>query len=144
MTEQQQASTTDDWPWGKIIKHILLPKPKDAPPAGNKEKFARFGIAGVFLLLLVSSCSDDGLPACDSSDTLDVAEEVVNGLALTRAAGAKFVKLKDIREEGYNESKEIRACSATLVSTAGENDILYNVSWQNKDKKTFYVELEIL
>lgn len=47
--------TTDAWPTGKIIKHIILPKPKDAPPAGKKEKrlrlmfFVGFGLLALYI-----------------------------------------------------------------------------------------------
>ncbi len=43
--------TTDDWPLGKIIKHVFLPKPKDAPKAGKKEIAVRVAFAVLFAAL---------------------------------------------------------------------------------------------
>lgn len=45
-----KLETTDAWPVTKIVKYILLPKPKDAPRAGMKEKLLRAGMASVFLV----------------------------------------------------------------------------------------------
>ena len=46
--------TTDSWGWGKIIKHVILPKPKGSPKAGKKEIFARLAVAGLIGLILYS------------------------------------------------------------------------------------------
>lgn len=48
---QVKPETTDSWPLAKIIKHVFLPKPKDAPKAGKKEWFVRVMIGLTFLFL---------------------------------------------------------------------------------------------
>jgi hypothetical protein len=46
---ENSIKTTDNWAWWKIIKHVIFPKPKDAPRAGKKEISARILVAMVIL-----------------------------------------------------------------------------------------------
>jgi hypothetical protein len=48
MEEDQPIETTDSWSWGKIVKHVLLPRPKGSPKAGKKETSLRTGMAATF------------------------------------------------------------------------------------------------
>ncbi|MRH77417.1 hypothetical protein GH984_01665 [Spiribacter sp. C176] len=47
----QMEVTTDSWSWKKILKHVILPKPKGSPKAGQKEIALRISLAAVGLLL---------------------------------------------------------------------------------------------
>lgn len=49
----EQPDTTDSWPTARIIKYVLLPKPKGSPRAGIKEKVIRGGVATFFLVVLL-------------------------------------------------------------------------------------------
>lgn len=51
------TETTDSWSWGKILKHVVLPKPKNSPKAGKKELFLRIGLAVIFGLLAIKVLS---------------------------------------------------------------------------------------
>jgi len=44
--------TTDPWEWSKILKYIILPKPKGSPKAGKKEIGLRILVASIIGLLL--------------------------------------------------------------------------------------------
>lgn len=44
--------TTDAWPMSKILKCVIMPKPRGAPKAGNKEIAMRVGLGVLFLILL--------------------------------------------------------------------------------------------
>ncbi len=136
--------TTDSWSWGKIIKHVILPKPKGSPKAGKKEIGLRIGFGAIFGLIAVSIFSSSNLPSCDSSDSTDLVEKIINDLPLAKATGAKFVSLKEIEELGFNKKSEIRSCNAILVTTSGEDDLQYSIVWSNKDKGEYYITAEIL
>jgi len=43
--------STDIWPWSKIIKYTLLPKPKGSPRIGKKEILVRIVIATIFIII---------------------------------------------------------------------------------------------
>lgn len=136
--------TTDSWSWGKIIKHVLLPKPKGSPKAGKKEIGLRIGFGAIFGLIALSIFSSSNLPACESSDSADLVEKIINDLPVAKATGSKFVDLKEIKELGFNKKSEIRSCNATLITTSGEDDLQYSIVWRNKDKGEYYITAEIL
>ena len=138
------VETTDSWEWSKIIKHVILSKPKGSPKAGKKEIGARAGIGATFGLIAFSLFSSGGLPACDSSDSTNLVGQIISDMPLVKISNAQFISVKDISEQGFNEKSEIRSCTGTLVTTAGEDSIQYSVEWQNKKKSTFYVEARIL
>ncbi len=50
----ETPTTTDKWPTKKILKHVLLPKPKGSPKAGKKEIGIRIVLALFFLLVVIS------------------------------------------------------------------------------------------
>lgn len=68
--------TTDSWEWGKIIKHVFLPKPKGSPKAGKKEIGARVGIGAVFGLVALSVVSGGGVPACGDTETTNLVTQI--------------------------------------------------------------------
>ena len=138
-----QVETTDSWAWGKIIKHVILPKPKGSPKAGKKEIGLRIGFGAIFGLIALSIFSGGNLPSCKSSDSTNLVEKIINDLPLAKATGAKFVSLKEIEELGFNKKSEIRSCSAILVTTRGEDDLQYSIIWSNKDKGEYYITAEI-
>lgn len=136
--------TTDSWPTQKILKYIFFRKPKGAPKAGKKEMALRAtcGVVGAvmaYFLIFGSSA----LPTCNSGKTKDVVEKIINGLPLARAGNTKYVTLKDVEETGYNKNAGIRGCSATLITTAGEDSLVYSVTWQDRDRKGFLVRAQI-
>ena len=145
MEENQTIETTDSWSWGKIIKHVLLPKPKGSPKAGKKEISIRAGMAVIFGLIAINAFfGGKSLPACDQKETTTLVGQIVNDMPLVKIANAKFVSLKDITEQGHNKDSEIRSCTGTLVTTAGEDSFQYAVQWRNKKEGTFEVEGRIV
>ena len=138
------VETTDSWEWSKIIKHVILPKPKGSPKAGKKEIGARAGIGATFGLIAFSLFSSGGLPTCDSSDAKNLVGQIIDDMPLVKMSGAQFISLKDVSEQGFNEKSEVRSCTGTLVTSAGEDSVQYSVKWQNKKKSTFYVDARIL
>ena len=145
MEENQSRVTTDSWPWGKIIKHTLLPKPKGSPKAGKKEIALRIAFATVFglIALFFFTGGKATLPSCDQQQTVSLVGKTVDKMPLVRLANVHFVSLKNITENGHNKDSETRVCSATLVSTAGEDNIQYVISWFDKKARDFNVEVQI-
>lgn len=145
MEENQSIETTDSWSWGKIIKCVLLPKPKGSPKAGKKEISLRISMAVIFgLIALNIFFGGKSLPACDQKETTALIGQLVNNLPMVKIANAKFVSIKNISEQGHNKDSEIRSCSATLVTTSGEDNFQYAVQWRNKKEGTFEVEGRIV
>lgn len=100
-------------------------------------------VGGLWVLVTFSSTALSALPACNSSDTEKVVGQIIDGMPLVQAAGAQYITLKDVVEQGYNQQSGIRSCSAILVTTAGENRLQYAVKWRDKDLGEFAVEAQI-
>lgn len=124
----------------------LIEKAKANPVSatGRTAKAAAFGIVGgLWVFMTLGGVVLSALPACDGTATKSLIGQIVNDMPIVQAAGAQFVSLKGIAEQGYNESTQVRACNATLVTTAGENNLQYHVKWLNKQTGEFYVEAQI-
>jgi len=142
---ENSVETTDSWSFGKILKYVLLPKPKGSPKAGKKEIALRIAMAVFFgLIALQLFFEGKSLPSCEQSETTKLVGQIINDLPLVKAANVQYVSLKNITEQGHNKEADIRSCSATLVSTAGEDNLQYSLKWQNKKDGTFYVEARIV
>ena len=100
-------------------------------------------IAGVWILWPLKGSILTTLPRCDDSDTVSLVGEIVNAMPLVQAAGAQFISVKEISEQGFNQDLQIRSCSSTLVTTAGEDSLQYSIKWANEQKKEFVVEAQI-
>jgi hypothetical protein len=145
MSENSIIETTDSWSFGEILKYVLLPKPKGSPKAGKKEIALRLVMAGFSgLIALQLFFGGKSLPSCDQSESTKLVGQIVNDLPLVKAANVQYVSLKNITEQGHNKEADLRSCSATLVTTAGEDDLQYSIKWQNKKDGTFYVEAQIV
>lgn len=145
MSEKNDIETTDSWPFGKILKHIILPKPKGSPKAGKKEITLRVVMGLIFgTFAFQMFAAGKSLPSCDQAETTTLVGQIINDLPLVKEANVQYVSLKDVTEQGYNKENDIRACSAILVTTAGEDDLQYSIKWQSKKDRTFWVEAEIL
>lgn len=140
--EKEKKPTTDSWSWGKILKHVVLPKPKGSPKAGKKEVGARIGMVAVILLVLMAFSSGEAdLPSCGSQDAKSLVQEIVTGSPEFQAMNARFVELTEVREEGFNESEQLRTCEAVLVTNYGEDLIRYVLEW--RDRSSGYFEAEV-
>jgi hypothetical protein len=143
--QTKTLETTDSWPLDKILKHVFLPKPKGSPKAGKKEIALRILVACVCAaFVFYIRTGGKSLPSCGSTDTQGLVGKIVNDMPAAKIAGARFVSVKDITEQGYNKSEDIRSCHATLVTTAGEDELQYSIKWQDKAKKLFYVTAQII
>lgn len=92
-------------------------------------------------LLTLSACS--GLPGCGSSDAKETIKKIINGKINVFGVPmlGEFVELNNVEEVAYNSDSEIRACSALLSTTKGTEAISYSIKWENKEKGTFYLEI---
>ena len=93
--------------------------------------------AGILPVLLLTGCMG-GLPSCGSSDAEDLVKKIINQRSFLLG---QFVSLDDVEETAVNHDAEIRVCSAKLTTTKGSENITYSIKWQNKDKSSFYLEI---
>jgi len=129
-----------------IKRGDLIEKAKENPVEvkGRGGKAAALSILGsLWVLMSVGGVVLSALPSCDSADTKSLVGQIINGLPLVKASGAQFVSVKSVTEQGYNQEAQIRSCTGTLVTTAGEDNLQYSIKWGNKDKGEFYVEVQI-
>ncbi len=129
-----------------IKRGDLIGKAKENPveAKGRGGKAAALSIVGgLWVLASFSGAALSSLPACDSESAKSLVGQIINGMPLVKATGAQFVTVKNVLEQGFNQEAQIRSCSGTLVTTAGEDNLQYSVKWGNKDKGEFYVEARI-
>jgi hypothetical protein len=102
-----------------------------------------FFLITLIVVVAVSGSQGKGLPPCEAKETASLLEQIVNDLPLVKATNTRFVSLKQIEELGYNNESELRSCKATLITTAGQDDLQYSIKWQDKRKGLFYVEARL-
>lgn len=113
--------------------------------SGRTAKAAALGIAGAaWAGLSLLGAMATALPACSSSDANGLVAQIIEGMPAAKLSGVKFISLKDVEEQGFNESAQLRSCSAILVTTAGEDDLQFSIKWSDREKSEFYVEAKIL
>ena len=94
---------------------------------------------------VIASCSKlNALPICDQSEIQKAVEGIINDSPAFKAVEAKFVSLKTVTEQGYNEEQAIRSCTAVLVTSKGEDQIQYSIKWHDESKTNFYVEVRTM
>lgn len=129
-----------------IKRGALIEKAKENPIeiSGRTGKAAVLSIVGsLWVFMSLGAIVLSGLPGCDSTDTKTLLGQIINSMPLVKASGAQFVSVKNVTEQGFNKQAQIRSCSGTLVTTAGEDNLQYSVKWENKKKGEFYVKAQI-
>ncbi|WP_373054441.1 hypothetical protein [Thioalkalivibrio sp.] len=102
------------------------------------------GVGGLWTLLSFQGAALATLPACGSAEATATVGNIISDMPGVKEAGIQFVSVNNAREQGYNPETEIRSCSGTLITTAGEDGVQYFVKWQDKAKGLFYVEAQLL
>lgn len=129
-----------------IKRGDLIEKAKENPieVKGRGGKAAALSIiGGLWVLMSVGGIALSALPSCDSADAKSLVGQIISDMPLVKISGAQFVSVKNVSEQGFNQEAQIRSCTGTLVTTAGEDNIQYSIKWGNKDKGEFYVEARI-
>ena len=106
-------------------------------------RFLQLSLLATIPFLLVA-CSDPQLPTCTDKEVESTVGQIINDMPLVQLFGASFVSLKNQSEQGFNKDAQLRSCTATLVTTAGEDNLQYSIKWQDRKAGTFYVEARIL
>ncbi|WP_181297007.1 hypothetical protein [Pseudomonas sp. Q2-TVG4-2] len=130
-----------------IKRRSLIEKAKDHPVqvGGRTGKAAILGgVGAAWAVLTVVGTMATALPSCTSSDAEQLVATIIGDMPSVKLAGIKFVSLKEVEEQGFNEQSQLRSCSATLVTTAGEDDLQFYIKWNNQEESEFYVEAQIL
>ena len=84
------------------------------------------------------------VPACDANATVDLVEKIVNDIPVIKLVGSKFIELKEITQQGYNRSKDIRLCAGTVIMSTEESGLRYSVEKAENRKGGLYVEVQIV
>jgi len=129
-----------------LKRGALIEKAKENPIEVNGRKgkaIALSVVGGLWVLLSVGGASLSALPDCDSAGAKSLVGQIISGMPVVKASGAKFVSVKNVVEQGFNKETQIRSCTGKLVTTIGENNLLYSIKWGNKDKGEFNVEVRI-
>jgi hypothetical protein len=127
-----------------IKRQALLDRAQTAPvEVKNRAKgivFLAFGAAawvGVSLLLVAA----EGLPSCDASEVLQLAESIIQKAPLVSEQG---LKIDGIKSPGEIQSESIssrRACRAILRLSEGELPMKYTVEWHNQSRGEIWVQI---
>jgi hypothetical protein len=129
-----------------IKRSDLIAKAKENPidVKGRGGKAAAFAVVGgLWVLASLGGARLSVLPGCESAEAKSLVGQIVNDAPRVKASGFKFVSVKNISEQGFNQETQIRSCAATLVTTAGEDKLQYSIKWGNKEKGEFHVEARI-
>ena len=90
------------------------------------------------------------VPRCDQEEVKNLAVQIVEDqlikgnreiASLYGADGFTVVGLNNVAEVTYNDSKEIRGCSAQLISNRGQDAVFYSIQWNNNKKDEYLVEI---
>jgi len=95
------------------------------------------------LIAMVVIYGPSPLPGCNDSESLATVERLINDLPVVKARGIRFVSLKTVQEQGQNRSEGIRVCTATLVTTAGEDALRYQIKWTDRWKQQFLILAQV-
>ncbi|MFC2974364.1 hypothetical protein ACFOJE_19400 [Azotobacter bryophylli] len=129
-----------------IKRGSLIEKAAHSPieANGRSTKIAILAVIGaVFTAFTYIGAIASELPSCDSSDSKKLVGQIIESMPAVQIAGIKFVSLKDIEEQGFNQEAQIRSCHGTLVTTQGENELQYSIKWSNQQKGEFYIEAQL-
>ena len=126
-----------------IKRGRLIERAKENPieVTGRGGKAAALSIVGgSWVLLSVSGIVSSALPDCDNPKLKSAIEQITMSSPLAKLSAAAFITVKNEIELGYNQSAQIRSCRGTVVTTAGEDVIQYDIGWGNKEETQFEVE----
>jgi len=123
----------------------LLAKAKQHPVEvkGRMVKAIVLAVIGIVWTLLSISSLVLKLPQCDSSEANALVGTIIDSMPLAKELNARFVSIKEVIEQGFNSKSQIRSCTATLVTSIGEDALQYSIQWTDRGKGTFYVEARI-
>lgn len=103
-----------------------------------KQSLGLLAISIVISSLYMSMLTATTLPSCESTEAEETIAEIVK-----ENWNLELVAIDSIEELGFNEKREIRACSGTLVSTSESYDFKYSIKWQNNKKEIYFVEVQM-
>ncbi|GAA0888835.1 hypothetical protein [Rhodanobacter soli] len=100
---------------------------------------AASGILAITLLL--SGCSDDGLPSCSSDEGIQFLTDTFNEAQFARQDSLSVVEVTDIKEISSSDHRV--QCSAK-VSTNSAETLLVNYHMDLRDDGTSVLELKVV
>ena len=122
-----------------IKRKSLIEQAKESPqePAGK----VALGICGViFVAIAAASISATTLPACDSTETLQLANQVIHDSPVLKLLAVDLGLIQNPAEQNFENGKRI--CRGFVRNpVGGQMAVNYSVSWHDKAKRVIYVEI---
>ncbi|MDI1279272.1 hypothetical protein [Methylobacter sp.] len=72
------------------------------------------------------------IPSCDSSETLKGLELRIKNLPEAQKNNIQFIGIKNASQQRFDEQQGVRECSATLITSGGEQLIPYTLSFSDQ------------
>lgn len=93
--------------------------------------------------LLLAGCKPS-LPSCKDDEVINTVERLVSGKAYLwgKFYWGQFVDLKKIKQAGYDKRRQIRSCTASLITTEYTVDVEYQVAWINRKNEEAHVQIQ--
>jgi hypothetical protein len=95
------------------------------------------GIIGLSAVGLVQGT----LPACDSPDVVNLAQNIIKDSPLVKLSGLQVTGLTVVAQKSYDPSEEKRVCRGKPTHAAGTQGIQYSVEWHDKAKGLIWVQI---
>ncbi len=122
-----------------IKRKSLIESAKESPsePTG---KVALGVCAAIFVAIGVANILATTLPACDSPETLQLANQVIHDSPVLKLMGVDLGQIQNPAEQNFENSKRI--CRGFIKNpVGGQMPVNYSVSWHDKSKGMIYVEI---
>jgi len=116
----------------------LIKQANESP--SNPGGHIMFGVCFViFLGIFAETTWQSALPSCDSDDALHSAGELIDNNPVLRSMGVDG-NIKNPAEDSYKDGR--RVCKGFIKSHSGSDiPLTYNVSWHDKSKGIFRVQI---
>ena len=126
-----------------IRRPTMLEAAKTSPVEYKSRTAGLLGISipGVVVVLLLAAAGflDGQLPTCDSPEVVRTATEAIVNSPGVKALG---VGVSGISSPGeISSTPDTRTCRAILTSSLGSEAVTYSVSWQDKTRGIFWVQI---
>jgi len=118
------------------------------PKMGKRPRWLRVLIAATVAAvgLIVASQiykASNAVPSCDAKVVIGAAREVSAQLLSLPLVNDPTASFGNIEEVGYDAVSETRMCEATFALKSGDSEVAYTVSWTDKVKGQFRVNVRI-
>ena len=95
-------------------------------------------LCALFLSMLIYVALLPVLPKCDDIATQEYLAKSFNKWHKNKDSAERYGSLTTMKQVDYNDIKQTRSCTATLITTQGQDPIHYSIDWLG-DKNDLFV-----